>query len=400
MPDSEPVAVFDLEARAAQLRLCIDEEQRTGYTPRMAADIPASVTDANAEWLTAVLCGGVPNAAVENVTFVGGSDGMTSRRGMRLRYNEAGRAAGLPDRLFGKATPHFESRLLLGMSGALFCEPDFYNILRPKLLIEAPVAHFAAADPVSLRSILLFADMADNGTIFTDPYHYLTRDQAEDMVLLMARFHSFLWRSPLLDALPQLRNALEFQQNVNAHIDFRARSDIGMDRAAAAIPESIRGRKDAIWNDGLMASMAINSRLPNTLVHGDVHIGNWYITPSGRVGLTDWQTIVRGHGAGDLAYALSSALTVEDRRAWEEDLVTLYVESLRSFGVEDDDGVADMWLYYRQQMFHALYNWLFTIGAGEMQPNMQPDDFAMINIGRIATAIDDLESLTAVQAGI
>ena len=167
---------------------------------------------------------------------------------------------------------------------------------------------------------------------------------------------------------------------------------------ATVIPRSIVDQKHAMWNDGLMASLASNVRLPNTFVHSDVHIGNWYVTGAGRMGLTDWQCVARGHGACDIAYSLSSALTTEDRRAWERDLVALYADRLRSHGVAAEaTDPEDLWLRYRQQMFHALYNWVYTIGAGEMQPDMQSDDISMVNIARMAAAIDDLDSLGAVR---
>jgi thiamine kinase-like enzyme len=392
-----PRPSIDLPAMIAQIQCSIAEEKKTGYRARKASDVPVSVADVTAEWLTAVLCADAPGAAVEAVEVVGGSDGSTSRRALRLRYNDAGRKAGLPERLFGKATPTLQNRLICGLSGAMLCERDFYTILRPLLEIEAPVAYFAAADPETFRSIILFADMSENGTVFTNPYSVIDRAKAEDMVTLMATFHAKLWKSPLLARMTHLKTSLQFQEDVSDCIEFEERSNIGMDRAAAVIPASVRRDKHALWHEGLMPSLRINVRLPNTFTHCDVHIGNWYTTAAGRMGLTDWQCVSRGHGAGDIAYALSSALTIEDRRAWERDLVALYGETLKQLGVDDPEGTDNLWLRYRQQMFHALYNWVYTIGSGDNQPDMQPDDISMINIERMATAIEDLDSLDAVR---
>lgn len=44
-------------------------------------------------------------------------------------------------------------------------------------------------------------------------------------------------------------------------------------------------------------------------------------------------------------------------------------------------------------MFHALVFWLYTLGAGSLQPDMQPRDACDANVSRMAQATIDLESL-------
>ena len=60
-------APIDLPAMIEKLRGCIAEEERTGYRPRTASDVPVAVGDVTAEWLTAVLCADIPRARVESV---------------------------------------------------------------------------------------------------------------------------------------------------------------------------------------------------------------------------------------------------------------------------------------------------------------------------------------------
>jgi hypothetical protein len=98
----------------------------------------------------------------------------------------------------------------------------------------------------------------------------------------------------------------------------------------------------------------------------------------------------------DVSYALSSALTVDDRRAWERELIELYVDRLFAAG-----GPAlsfdEAWLAYRQQVFHGLAFWLYTIGAGRLQPAMQPDEVSLANLERMTNMIDDLDSFSALR---
>jgi hypothetical protein len=48
-----------------------------------------------------------------------------------------------------------------------------------------------------------------------------------------------------------------------------------------------------------------------------------------------------------------SGLDIESRRAWEHDLLRLYLDRLGENGGKAP-GFDDAWLHYRQQVFHGL----------------------------------------------
>jgi hypothetical protein len=110
------------------------------------------------------------------------------------------------------------------------------------------------------------------------------------------------------------------------------------------------------------------------------------------MGLHDWQCVARGHWAQDLAYAMTSLLTPADRRNWERDLIGAYLDELAVLA-PDTPSPAQAWLAYRQQVFHGLLFWHYTIGAGRMQPAMQPDEISLINLERMTQAVVDLDSI-------
>jgi aminoglycoside phosphotransferase (APT) family kinase protein len=114
------------------------------------------------------------------------------------------------------------------------------------------------------------------------------------------------------------------------------------------------------------------------------------------MGLCDWQLMTRGNWALDVAYALTSALTVDDRRAWERELIEVYLDQLKACGGPSDLDFDLAWRLYRQQVFHGLIFWLYTIGHGALQPAMQPDAVSRINLERMTNAIVDLESLDSI----
>jgi aminoglycoside phosphotransferase (APT) family kinase protein len=366
--------------------------------PTSLAEIPPSVDALTPEWLTAALCKGHPGAWVTDVSTGSGSDGSTSRRALRVHYNDVGREAGLPTSVYSKSTPKFTSRAITVPSAALESEALFYDRVRPVLDVEAPQGYYMAVDARSGRSMFLMEDVATTKNVtFGDPTkHYIDRGRAESIVTTLAAVHGTLWESPRFAGdLTAIKPAERWQMDVNDMIDFPSRTMIGFDRAEAVFPDEFRRRRAEVW-PAFMNSLALHNSGPSTLLHSDVHSRNWYLTPNGGMGLYDWQCISRGIWALDVAYALSSALTVEDRRAWECDLIGLYVDRLHAAG-----GPAlpfdDAWLAYRQQPFHGLAFWLYTIGAGRLQPAMQPDEVSLANLERMTNMIADLDSFDALQ---
>jgi thiamine kinase-like enzyme len=134
--------------------------------------------------------------------------------------------------------------------------------------------------------------------------------------------------------------------------------------------------------------------LPRGLVHSDVHLKNWYVAGNGEMGLNDWQCACKGNWGRDVAYCISTALAIEDRRAWERELLQLYLEALRATGASAPD-FDTAWTLYRQNLFSALAWWTGTLGQPPEAPKMQPRESSLVFIGRMATAIDDLDALAA-----
>lgn len=123
-----------------------------------------------------------------------------------------------------------------------------------------------------------------------------------------------------------------------------------------------------------------------------MHIGNWYRTAAGKMGLCDWQCLSRGHWSRDVAYAIAAALTPDDRRKWERDMLSRYLErfgALTGAQLDFDGGFR----HYREQMVHALLMWTITLRPSPLLPNMQPEETTLVMIERIAMAMADLETI-------
>ncbi|SNR82674.1 Phosphotransferase enzyme family protein [Haloechinothrix alba] len=373
------------------------DKARPGALSAKPGAVPPSAESITPDWLTAVLCHDVPGAEVVEVRVTGGDDGTSSRRRLSIVYNEAGVAAGLPETVFTKSTATFASRMLLGLTEIVEGETLFYTRARPGLRLRSPRAYYAGYDPMSYRSLVVLDDLSAMGWTFPDPMlNPVTRHDAEDMVRELATYHAAFWESPRLSAdLGKLRGTYEWQDNLNRRVGFARRTRVGFRRAMDVLPPELRARGAEVF-PGFMRSLELHRRGPRTLLHQDVHLGNWLRDADGGMGLYDWQCVAQGHWALDYSYALACGLAPEDRRAWEEELLELYLEQLKASGVAEPPTFDEAWLAYRQQPLHGLVFGLFTLGGSRIEPELQPRDYTLFAIERIARFVADAGTLDAI----
>lgn len=374
----------------ARLRLC----DRRPLAPGAISRHPGQLTP---EWLTAVLCWDNPGARVIAVQPRDApSSGTTTRLALTLTYNEAGADSRLPRHVFVKCTSSLAQRLMLGFGGLIGSEPGFYELIRPRLDIRAPAGYFGSVDPRSWRSVVVMEDVVvTKGARFWQPDDAaISRRRIESLLGQVAGWHGTLWESPALGEWDWLRTPAEQGQLIDSLIALADSTRAGAERAADVIPAALRGRQPDLF-EGMRRSMELMGRRPHTYLHGDLHVANTYSTATGSPGVCDWQVGLKGCWAYDVSYLLSTALEVEDRRAWEGELLELYVERLRAAG-GGRVAMADAWLAYRQATLYPYFAWIYTLGRSRFQPRFQPDSVSLMMIARISAAIDDLESLRAV----
>jgi aminoglycoside phosphotransferase (APT) family kinase protein len=356
-------------------------------------DVPCSPDAITTQWLTAVLCDKVPGAEVTQVEVKPASAGTHERHRLAVTYNEQGRRAGLPCSMFTKSLPSVVTRMIGGFNGTARAEGRFYMQLRPQLEIEAPVGYHAASDPRTFAAILLLEDLvATKSATFCNHRTYVSRAMAEDMIDLLAVLHArFCGDSGFAT---QYRWVAPYPRwfTIGAQkMDLELYTRKAFDAASHVIPESVLARRDDVWPAAIRA-LAVHESGPQGLLHSDVHIGNWYQTSPGKMGLCDWQCLSRGHWSRDVSYAVTAALTPDDRRTWEKDLLTRYLER---FAAETGERPTfeESFRNYRHQMVHALLMWTITLCHSRLLPNMQPADTTLTMIERITTAMADLDAL-------
>lgn len=322
--------------------------------------LPRHLRDVDAALLSRVL-----GRRVDAVEQLGGTDGTTARGRYRLKGDD------LPGTVFVKmaasaAVPRFFANVAsLGAN-----EVRFYRDVRPALDLEAPMVHGVDHDVVTGRFVLVLEDLEARGCTFGDAREAWDVDRAAAALETLAAVHSVAapnWvrtnsGDPMLPLVSRSLGPLARKV---------AKTDPGL------VPPGAAGI--------LSGYTALARRLdqgPQTLLHGDPHPGNVYVT-DGRVGLLDWQVVRRGHPLRDVTYLLVLALSPETRRAHERSLLDHYSAL--------NPGLVDSWRTYRQMAAYPYVAMTFTAGLG----GLQPDSVAREGLRRAVAAIEDLETVQA-----
>ena len=120
-----------VEATIERVRNFYEDEARSPHIVTSLSEIPFSFDMIGPEWMTAIMCAGVPGARVTKVTLDEADDGTSNRRRIFLEYNDQGKAAGLPNSVFSKGSIGLLNRINLGLSGGAEAEVEFYDKIRP-----------------------------------------------------------------------------------------------------------------------------------------------------------------------------------------------------------------------------------------------------------------------------
>jgi Phosphotransferase enzyme family len=369
------------------------DQRRAGQKVRRIDELPLAYEDLTEEWLTAALCNATPGARVVGFRLGPIDTGSANRRKIAVEYNDTGRAAGLPTKVFCKASQDLANRIVLGVSGGSYVETTFYARLRPLLDIEAPRPYYSRFDPDTFNSLVILGDISDEVTEFCTDKTHMDRARAESEMRLLATLHGTCYSNARAKTeLAHIPTWPEFFHRTLA-FGMQEGSNQGFLAAKEVIPPATYRRFDEIWPKTL-ASVELHNHLPHTLAHGDVHLKNWYVAGNGEMGLSDWQCAGRGHWGRDDAYAIATALTIDNRRAWEKDLLRYYLDHLSAAGGPTVK-FEDAWIHYRQQLMTALTWWTITLRPTKDLPDMQPRDTTLAFIGRISQAMEDVGTLDA-----
>jgi Ecdysteroid kinase-like family len=260
-------------------------------------------------------------------------------------------------------------------------EVNFYNTLVQTLTDITARCFYADRDPQTGASILLLDDLLPRGARFCDILEPLAPDAVASALSMIADYHSRHWMS---EDLAKDRFLTGGGSYMAADVLGRKFAPETLDRLTRlprweVLPKSLHDTDR--MRDAFYALQRRWMDPPYCLNHGDAHVGQAYRYPDGRFGLLDWQCAKLSNWAQDVAYFLVSALSVDDRRRCEDDLLAHYLAELVRRGAQPP-AFAEARDALRLHVLHGL-------GWSLCAPELQPEENCTTLTERFGAAVLD-----------
>jgi hypothetical protein len=325
--------------------------------------IPEGAADITAAWLNEhVDLGGatVTGVRAENL---GAGLGLLGDV-VRLHLDYAPGAAGPPTLIAKCQSPAMENRIVAQLMGFYTREVNFYTRLAGAVPVRVPACHHAAVAPEGAPFVILLEEITGARTI--DQIVGAGRADAEAIIDQAVALHAAFWDTPALHDLDWLP-PLDTPGNLAAGTLAEQKLPAFLEYWKGRLPdEMVAFVVELTPHYPALLEWWVAEATP-TLVHTDFRADNLLMGGSagdGVVTFLDWQFCMRGPGAWDIANFLAASVTVDDRRAWEDDLVRRYHAGLVAAGVEGYSWER-CWRDYRYAIGQQAWS---TLPMGDMDP--------------------------------
>jgi len=358
----------------------------------MSGGAPTTTDEITAEWLTNALraAGTIGSdasvAAVESVAGGPGVGFMGEVAKLALTYE--GDAGGAPTSMIAKfATNSPEIKTMMFPTRVFEREHRFYGEIAGRTPVRTPEAfHITCVvddDPMHEEYLLLMEDL--EGFELGDQLAGVTPEQARSALVGLAKHHARFWNAEGLEDAP-------FIPVINGPLNKAGEAIYN-----ASLPGFMEVFGSAVWPDMLPVAEAYGSHhpklldrfaaMPHTLVHFDFRADNLFFDDDGSVVVIDWQSISVGGGAADVGYFLGQNLSIDDRRAHEDDLLHAYHDTLVADGVTD----YPFERFFDDYRVGLIYGWIIPVFAVGTLDSSSERAMALWNavIERVQTAIFD-----------
>lgn len=345
---------------------------------------PTTAVDVTPEWLTAALAERHPGTEVGAVEVLERDEVTNAHARLRVTYAHSTDA---PEVLFCKLPPNDARRAQIIATGMGHREARFYAELAPSLATRVPEAHVARTDDDG-RFVLLLEDLVTAGCEVSDGTWGIPVDSAagavEDLAALHVRFDDPARRAAEAPWVHVSRPTSDYaagmlREGIDHHRDRLTDSFVDIAEIYIAHHDELQ----RLWHEG-----------PHTVIHGDTHIGNLFLD-DGRVGFLDWGIINVNTPMRDISYLLTMAMSIDDRRAHERDLLRFYLDLRRAAGATEIT-FDEAWWAHR---IHASYNVTASCQVVRFPENIseQRRVFADHFLERAQASLDDLEARAALR---
>lgn len=327
------------------------------------ADMPASIEDVTADWLTAVLRAdsNLPkDVQVDEVRAqrIAEDTGFSS---LLYRLSLTG-TGGLPPTLIAKLPAGSEARGAMDLMGGYRREVAFYREVATHAPISTPAVYSARMADDTADFVLLLEDLQhwDNA----DHLAGLSLDRARSAMGQLAGLHAWSVQPGNSDALqhfPSLDSPVVRDLLLPA---FEPGWQVYRDRTAAPVPRGVvRFAERFAEHAGEALSVLAGHSM---LLHGDIRADNMFFHGD-QLKIVDFQMASTGCAMSDIAYLLSQGLPTDTRRGHDESLVGEYLDALARHGVVGYS-FDDAWRRYRYGVVYSMLLPVIILNGWEALP--------------------------------
>ena len=374
------------------LGLAFKEAGRAGLdrvVPGGAA-VPLRSDGITPAWLASAL--GVRAGAIRAVRVVDEHSGTAARARIAV---EADDDAGVPDHLFVKFTPHnFAQHVMMNLFGLGTREVLLYEAMGDAPPVRIPRCYAAKVDATRGRNIMVLEDLSSTAT-FRTVLDSLSPSEAEAVVDAMADLHVAFWETDRFkhDLKPMTGRA----PAANALGDVIRKRLMGSMKGHTAdlVPAAMK-QQSRIFFERSTDIDAFWASQPQTLLHGDPHLGNLFFEGD-KPGFLDWQVAMAGVGVRDVAYFATASVAPDLLRKIERGLVERYASRLDAASVPAD--LDRLWANYRAGVTEFYMSAVCSAEAGE---RAQALDITRAGVERAVAGVeanDSFEVLAALVEG-
>jgi len=327
------------------------------------------------------------------------SRGTTDRARLELTWNDAGRLAGLPTSAFAKGTSsQVAPRAIVSGFGCGTYETRFFQRIQPEVA-DLTIAPYISRAGWGGRYVAAFEDVALRGDVtFFNADDECPKQHAEAAIDLLAKLHGRFWRSPRFTTDLRWLETYSRRPGYPFMTKLFTWSEKRFMKQDREVPEPVRRlTKQYVQNQAKL--VRVWEAMPQTLCHGDTHLGNTFANGDGTAGIYDWQVVHKMNGLRDVAYFLMHSIPTELRRNEEKNLLRRYLDGLAEHGAGAE--APDFGEAYDAYRLLTVDGWIaivLTLAAGGMQPT---DRMEVTAVRAIASLLDlDVERAldTAVRA--
>jgi hypothetical protein len=342
------------------------------------APVPRRPEHITSAWLSHALQTDVTDVEITKVVA-----GTATKILLAVRY---ARASGLPETMCFKGGMG-DHASFMAQVGIYATEARFFKEERQHSSVRAPQVFWADVDDEQFGAILM-EDLTRPSVRFCDARTPLTLDEVASVLETVAHLHASRWNSPWLESANWLEHFASPHSKGRAYFSMLGPDVVAgfIEKRCDVLPAQLTDAQrctDIFWG-----FVAMSETGPQTVLHGDLHVGNVYFDGN-LPALCDWQVLGRGSPAFDVAYLIGSALPIAERRTGERVLLSHYLRALAAAGVADAPSAEQMYQLYRTHMGYGLYAWLTNLEA------FQDGDVIDEVLGRFATAVLDLDTAGA-----